>query len=374
MVAFDINTKFQVRTNPDRAREIMEGKLNAGKASALNFFERLHTDAPKDAIAKGKALHFDSAFAGGFGVMYGNDGASIHRHALGQFASRAGVPSQYLAELVGAEETWKRTLAAKILNEHYNTGEQNTRYLLRNVKGQVRGFLSDRYRRLDCRPLAETLAEEAQKLGAVPIEGTVGDTRVAIKVLLPQLFEPVPGEVLAFGLEWGNSDFGAAMHSVRAFLLRVWCLNGATMENSLGQVHLGRQMGDEIELSQRTYELDTRASISALKDVVRGTLAPKKVEALCAGIVQAEENKVDWKNVKTALAKKLLKSELEAARNAFEGDDVYNLPAGQTMWRVSNAISWIAGGKDVAPERKLELQRLAGEVIGNKDAVTAEAA
>lgn len=374
MVAFDSSNKFAVHTNPERAREILEKKINDGRASAINLFERINTEAPKDAIAKGKAITFAETEAS-VAMNYGSESASIHRHALGQLAQRAGVPSTYLAELVGAKETWKRTLGAKILNEHYNTGERDTKYLVRNVKGQVRGFLSDRFRRLDCRPLAETLAEESQKLGAVPIEGTVSDTRIAMKVLLPSIYEPVPGEVIAFGLEWGNSDFGAALHSVRAFMLRVWCLNGATMENTLGQVHLGRQMGDEIELSQRTYELDTRASISALRDVVRGTLAPKKVEQLCAGIQLAQENQVEWKSVRTALGKKLLKGELEAARKAFESDDVYNLPAGNSMWRVSNAISWLAGQKDVEADRKLELQRLAGQLVdGRSDAAMIEAA
>jgi hypothetical protein len=120
--------------------------------------------------------------------------------------------------------------------------------------------------------------------------------------------------------------------------------------------------------------MPSRASISALKDVVAGTLSPRKVEQLCAGIQKAHEEKVDWKNVRGGLAKKLLKSELAAAQAAFDSPDVYNLPEGNTMWRVSNAISWIAGSTEDA-DRKLELQRLAGELVdGRKDAVEKEAA
>lgn len=375
MVAWDAATKFNVTTNPARAREILEERIEIGRKSAMGLFERINTEVPKDSIAKGKALQFGVVGARGFGVFYGDEQRGIHRHALAQFAQRAGVPGQYLAELAEGADGWQRELGAEILNRHYQRGEEHTRYLVRAVKGEVRGFLSDHYRRLDSRPLAEALADEAAKIGAVPVEGTASDTRVAMKVLLPQIFEPVSGEVVAFGLEWGNSDFGAAKHSIRAFMLRVWCLNGATMENSLAQVHLGRGLTDDIELSRRTYELDTRASISALRDVVQGTLAPKKVEALCAGIQRAHDNEVEWKDVKTGLAKKLLKSELEEARKAFESEDVYNLPAGHTMWRASNAISWIAGQKDVDPDRKLELQRLAGELVdGRKDAEIKEAA
>ena len=202
----------------------------------------------------------------------------------------------------------------------------------------------------------------------MPIDGHATDTRVAVKAILPYVFEPVPGEALAIGVEWGNSDFGCGKHATRAFLFRLWCLNGATMEDALAQVHLGGKIGDDVELSQRTYELDTRTQVSALRDVVRGVLAPAKVDTLLAAIKQAHEKQVEWRNVGPALAKKLLKGELAEAKAMFEGDDVVNLPPVKSMWRASNAISWIAG-KTEDVDRKLELQRLAGELVdGRRDA------
>lgn len=360
-----------------RARAILEKKIEDGRASAAGLFERVHQEAPRDSVVRGRALNFraeDGEDLPRLAVQLG-DGEilGIHRHALSQLGQRAGVPGAYLSDLSAGPE-WQRGLAAEILNRHYHEGAPDQRYLTRAVKGEVRGVLSDKYRRLDSRPLVEAFATECQALGAVAVDGTCSDTRVALKALLPQVYEPVQGEVLAFGVEWGNSDYGHGMHAVRAFMLRVWCLNGATMENALAQVHIGRQMSEEIELSQRTYELDTRASVSALRDVVRGVLAPAKVEAMCDGIRRAEANQVEWKSLRTSLAKKLPKGELEAARAAFESEDVYNLPAGNTMWRASNAISWIAGqAKDA--DRRLDLQRLAGELVtGKRDVEIAAAA
>jgi hypothetical protein len=57
--------------------------------------------------------------------------------------------------------------------------------------------------------------------------------------------------------------------------------------------------------------------------------------------------------------KALLKGELEAVKNAFEGPDCVNLPPAQTEWRLSNAVSWIAGATEDA-DRRLELERVAG--------------
>ncbi len=369
------------------ARQILEDKIQLGRTSAAALIERIHTEAPVDSIAKGSALRFGTRDAPGFVpgnltandapqlVMgYGDNGATIHKNALGQLGQRAGVPGAYLGELANGA-AWQRRLAAGILNEHYHQGEGGSRYLVRAVKGEVRGFLSDRFRRLDNRPLVDAFAGECAKVGAVPVDGTSSDTRVSLKALVPQIYEPIPGEVIAFGVDWGNSDFGNGQHFLRAFMLRVWCLNGATTENALSQIHLGRGISDDMELSQRTYELDTRTSISALRDVVRATLTPRKIEAMCAGIARAHEEKVDWKSARAGLAKKLLKSELKAVEDAFESQDVYNLPAGQTMWRMSNAVSWIAGQKDVDADRKLDLQRIAGQLVnGVADRAMAEAA
>ena len=80
---------------------------------------------------------------------------------------------------------------------------------------------------------------------------------------------------------------------------------------------------------------------------------------------------LDWKTLRTSLAKRLLKGEVDAVESAYKSDDVMNLPAGASVWRASNAVSWIAG-RATDPDRKLELERVAGEVLtGNRDRAAA---
>lgn len=354
------------------ARAIMEKKIGEGRASAAALLERVHNHVPKDAIVRARALDFahkDERLVMGFD----GGGIGLHRHALGQVAGKAGIPGAYLAELATGG-AWQKDLAAHVLNQHFSAGQPDARFLVRAVGGEARGFLSDRYRRLDSRPLLEAFAEACSAVGAVPVDGVVSDTRLALKAFLPMVFEPVPNEVMCLGLEWGNSDFGAARHTVRPMLWRLWCTNKATMEDSLAQVHLGGRLGDDIEFSRRTYELDTKASVSALRDVVRGVLGPAKVNTLLDTIRNANEKKVDWKNLKTSLARRLLKGEMAAVEAAYQSDDVVNLPEGKSVWRASNAISWIAGRTEDS-DRRLELERLAGEVVnGKRDSEVAEAA
>ena len=84
--------------------------------------------------------------------------------------------------------------------------------------------------------------------------------------------------------------------------------------------------------------------------MVRGVLGPAKVGVLLETIKQADAKKVEWKNVKTALAKRLLKGEMQEVQAAFESEDVVNLPAGKTAWRASNAVSWIVNEAMAGPQ------------------------
>lgn len=342
-------------------REILDRKIAMGARSAGNVIEAIHRDVPKDQIASARAVQFE---AGGTTVVFraklGHDVYSISDHALQQAAERAGAPGSYVRELAReTDQDWKRELAAEILNRSFQHSEG--RLLARSVGGQLRGVLSDRFRRLDSRPLVDALVAEAQAVGAVPIDGTATETRVALKVVLPGIVEPIPGEYLALGIEWSNSDFGNGSHGIRAFAIRVVCLNGMTRENLLKQIHLGGRLHEQIEYSDRTHRLDTAASVSALRDVVRGALGPKGVEEMTNAIRAASQRAYSGKQLGNAV-RALAKADQKAVVDAFESQDVINLPAGDTAWRASNAISWVARHCEDA-EKRLEMERLAGQVV-----------
>lgn len=340
-------------------RNVLDNKIAAGARSASNVIERIHADVPTDQIASARALSFvASSIVNELTVGLGDDAYTASDHALAQVAEKGGMPSAYLKDLARGHD-WQRALAAHALTEHYAHIEG--RVLARSVRGQLRGLLSDRYRRIDSRPLVDALATEAQALGAVPVDGVATDTRVALKVILPDVIEPVPGEFLAYGLEWSNSDYGNGTHGVRAFALRVACLNGMTRENLLRQIHLGGKLHEEIAFSDRTHRLDTAASVSALRDVVRGTLSPRGVEAMSLAIRKAADKEYSAKQLATAV-RVLPKADQKLIVDAYESGDVVNLPPGNTAWRASNAISWVARHTEDA-EKRLELERAAGTII-----------
>lgn len=356
------------------AREIMEEKIETGRASGAALFEKVFSQVPHDRIAPSPSIKFevDTTTKPQLAMVVGGDALTVHRHALGQIADRAGIPGRYVGDLAGGVQ-WQQDLAAHTLNQFFCNAEvRKVRHLIRSVDGEARAVLSDKYRRLDSRPLLEAFGEECHALGAVPVEGTATDTRVALKAFLPHVFEPVAGEVMCLGVEWSNSDFGAGKHAARAFLFRLWCLNGATMEDVLSQVHLGSVINSDFAFSERTMKRDTSTQVSALRDIIRGTLGPKNVNDMMDVIRNANAKEIEWRS-SSPIAKKLLKEEAKVVREAFEGEDVVNLPPVKSAWRMSNAISWLAGKTEDA-DRKLELQRLAGAVINGKLEQIVEAA
>jgi hypothetical protein len=341
-----------------KARLKMQGVIDRGRENAQAVIEQVLTQLPTDHVVGGRALKFLPVAEGVDLAIADNEPEHLHRFALGQIAERSRIPMAYVNTLAEGGE-WGHELLAHNLNALYHEGAHTARnYLVRSVRHQVRGFLSDRYRRLDSRPIVESFCAIANKLGAVPVEGYALETKIALKAMLPMVFEPVPNEVVCFGVVLENSDFGNGVLSLRGFMMRLWCTNFAISNEALRQVHLGKQLSSDFAFSQRTYELDTKAAASAVGDLVKGMLLPAKVDEACALIKRANEEEVAPSQVSAFLKKHLNKTETEQVTAAYNSADVVNMPAGQTAWRLSNAISWV-GGKLENRERGLELMKLA---------------
>jgi hypothetical protein len=145
--------------------------------------------------------------------------------------------------------------------------------------------------------------------------------------------------------------------------MRLWCTNAAIAENALRKVHLGGRLGDDLALSQRTYDLDTKALASATEDIVADIFAPKNVNRRMEVIKSMAEKVVNAKDMITALQKasKITKAEMTQAQELYNTPDVELLPPGNNMWRLSNAFSLLA--QKVEPHRGIELEMIAGELI-----------
>lgn len=292
---------------------------------------------------------------------------SLHRNALSQLASRLNIPMAYVDHLAGATERdgdvvdqWGMEFLARTLREHVI--HTDDRYLIRSVNGEARAVLSDKFRRIDCRPGALALLEAAKARNMIVSDGSFTDTRSSLKFIMPKALEVFPGEYMVFGFDWSNSDYGRGASDLRLFFFRLWCWNGAVGESVVRQIHIGRRLQDDVEYAQDTLAADAKASALALRDAAATAMSETKVKAMIEGIKAANEMKIDPKARAESLKKTLNKGEVESVVQAFNSPDVENMPAGNTLWRWSNAISWVGGHLDDA-DRRIDFERIAGDVM-----------
>ena len=291
---------------------------------------------------------------------------SIHDNAIGQLADRMGIPSRYLRGLASGEP-WAKHLAATLLNEH-SGWTQRSRVLVRTVGRQVRGVLSDSYRRLNSVEILTAFVQEAAEQGAVISDAYMNDTKIWAETILPTPIT-VPtaknGDVIIFaGARFSTSDYGDGAVDMRAFLLNGACLNGMVRESVMKQVHLGSKLPDNLQLSQQTYELDTKTTVSAVRDLTKGLFSKDNLMQKAYEIQGASEIEVDFDHELKRLTRDggLLKQEgKEVEKILMRNDPEDGVQGGATLWKLTQAIT--AHARELTPERSRELHEISGQLL-----------
>ncbi len=347
-----------------QAHAKLDSIIQHGMISAEQIVADIQSRMVRDSIVKTPAVRVLSEDGKTWKFHAGEMVAPLHDHAFSQVLTDAGLGAKFVngvtEEAKGAR--WGSELVAHNLNTIF-ANRTRQRNLVRQENDVVKGFLSDRYRRLDSRPLLDSFIGAARQIGLVPIDGKATGTKSRIRALFPKVYEPCDGETVAFGLEWGNSDYGDGGHMVNLFMLRIWCKNLAVTESCLRQIHLGRRLDDNIEYSRTTLELDTKANAAALADTVKYAIAPARIDGMIESIRTAKDDVIGKGDVTARLKKLLNKGDAEQVEKIFNGPDVVNVPEGQDAWRLSNACSWFAQTKDFSVAKQLELQDVAGQLL-----------
>lgn len=299
---------------------------------------------------------------------------SLHDNAIGQLADRMGIPQRYLRGLASGEP-WAVALAAHLLNQHSDWTDRS-RVLIRTVGEQVRCVLSDSYRRLNSVEILTAFVQEASHQGAVISDAYMNDTKVWAETILPTPIT-IPtaknGDVIIFaGARFSTSDYGDGAVDMRAFLLNGACLNGMVRESVMKQVHLGSKLPDNLQLSQKTYELDTKTTVSAVKDLTKGLFSKDNLMQKAIEIQGASEIDVDFDHELKNLTKNgsLLKTEgKEVEKILMRNDPEDGVQGAATLWKLTQAIT--AHARELTPERSRELHEISGQLMNRVKRVNA---
>lgn len=361
--------------------EKVQGLLERNTPKALEQLARIRKDAEalEDFIAplgyagseqKPIIFHANGSVKAELVTLNDPTHYTIHDHAVAQFGEKLGIHTGYLRSLSRGPEQWQRDLAAEILNRTTaHTSRQ--RILFRKVESEIRGVLSDSYRRMDTAGILNRFLDSAMTAGAVLYRADYSPTRIWAEMILPTPFQ-IPTENngtidMVFGLQFGNSDFGDGALRVSSFLVNGACWNGMLSKRTLNQIHLGRRLSDDLSLSQRTYDLDTATMASAVSDATKHLLGKDAIVELARSIKGATQEVVSnptaeiqrLSKVGSGMSKQeisLVEERLVASRQ----DD--GLFGELTKWKIANAVTAVARDTESA-RRKRELEEIGGLLL-----------
>ncbi len=292
----------------------------------------------------------------------------LNRFTYGQLAGKLNIPAAYLTSLLMGTN-WQRTLGYQILNTTNGWTEKDN-VLVRTVGNEVRGILSDQFRRLDSELIFQSHLGEVFRNDAQISDGFMDDTRVMIESLLPEpimLPTQYNGDVfLAFGTRLANSDYGDGALELRSFVLQGICLNGMVRESVMRKVHLGGRLQSNLALSQHTYELDSQAQASAIRDLTKNLYSSEAIRNRMLEVKAASDLLVEPENeIKMLITSgKLLKGEGEEIgkvlmRNRHED----GVTGESTLWKFTQGLTAYANSDGIGDRRRMELQEIAGELF-----------
>lgn len=355
-------------------KNVLAGKVQAEitrrNANAQQAFSNMEAtyNALKDFIVSGSMLHFKkdgNTLLGDLGSVQ----FSIHRNALNQFTAQNNIPLQYLTRLLSSED-WGGELAVEILNRHSDNSKRE-RTLLRAVGNDLRGVLSDQYRRLDGMEIIQNIFRAATAHGAVLLDAHASDTQTFVEFLHPQLYDietPHNGTVtVAIGFRYKNSDFGDGALSLDAYEMQAVCLNGQVTQRLFREIHLGTKLPTDLRLSEETYRLDTKRSASLLNDAVNTLYLPETIEKRFDTIRAASGKIIDLKPRIEELPKiGFTNSEKDAVEAVLMRSNPEDGVVGEpTLWKFAQAIGAVA--RDAEPQRRRDLEQFAGAVLSPVD-------
>lgn len=305
----------------------------------------------------------------------------LHKHALGQLCDIAGLNRPWLnTNNVDSGNGWRRDLLVHDLNTLFkhqvflNRRKQPAKFLHRLVADEVRAVLTQSYNRhLVSTAVLQPFLAVCEEIGLQPSRAVITDMRVGLQTYLPFAFEPIPGEFIALGAWWGNSDFGQGRVRVSHTILRVSGNAGGSMltEDAFSRTHIGSIVEEtDLVLDDATAVKELEAVASAIQSTVRALMEPAQVQKILDAIARAHEAKIEWPKLKAGLLKALSKSEIqnvedmlvhsiEELPHAGLGSDGQPLPS---RWWAAAALSHLAS-KQVDPARELELKQVAGKFL-----------
>jgi hypothetical protein len=276
-----------------------------------------------------------------------------------QLANRLGIPRKYYDRMRADAPELLRTNA-----NHWMHNEKEKR-MVRTLDGNMRAFLSSRYRPLDNFDLAETVLPVLIGTGCRIESSALTEKRLYIKAVTEKItYEVAKGDIVQAGIVVSNSEIGLGSVKVEPLIFRLVCTNGMIANDySLQKYHVGRNV--EIDLAEEffrdsTRRADDKAFWMKVRDVVNGAFN----KDVFAKIVNRMQGSIDAEIVGDPEQAVVVVQEKYGLNDDERSGILRHLIKGGQLnqYGLINAIT--RASQDVADyDRATDLERLGGVVL-----------
>ena len=279
-----------------------------------------------------------------------------------QIATRLHIPFRYYKKM--QEE------APDLLDWNVNTwlGKNPERRMIRVLDGNVRAFLSDRYRRLDNLELCAAVLPVIQEMQGSQIESCeVTPTHLYLKVVNRRLKAEVKvGDGVQAGFVVSNSEVGLGILRVEPLVFRLICKNGLICKDmAQKKYHVGRQVNTSYDsayelYSEETLAQDDKTFFLKVQDIVRSAVDEARFMLTVDKMRKATQIPFKHAPVK---AVELLADKFQLTENE-RGDILRQLFMGADNSRYGLVNAVTAASKIAKSyERATDLERIGGEIL-----------
>lgn len=290
-----------------------------------------------------------------------------------QIGEHVDIPGRYYDHMLAQ--------SPQLLATNVNHWLQNApaKRMVRTLDGNLRAFLSDKYRPLENYDLAEAVLPVLADLRIQVLSCEITDTRLYIKGVDERIQQDIPtgknrmgdGSHVIFdtvspAITISNSEVGMGALSVETGVWTRACTNMAIFaQSSMRKYHVGGRnelLGDALRelMSDKTRRVTDAATWMQVGDIVKGAFDQARFDANLAPMKALVEQKLDGDPVKlvelTGRKFNLVEDEKKSIlRHLIEGGDL-------TRYGLFNAITRTA--EDISSyDRATELERAGGQFI-----------
>ena len=281
-----------------------------------------------------------------------------------QLGQSLGIPKAYYDKMLAQNPA--------LLSENVNAwlnNEPKTK-MVRTLDNNMRAFLSDRYLRIDNRPIAETVLPILQEMNVKFASTEITDSRMYNKVVNERLTREVrPGDYVQSGLIITNSEVGMGTVTIQPLLYRLVCTNGMIVNDMRSSVtkrkHVGRRNlineEDYVLYASDTLQADFNALTLKMRDTIQSALNEVHFNDLIDNMRVATEASIETNHIPEMV--QLAASDFGYTKKEGEGILDHLIRGGDlTMYGFANAVTRYA--QDVhSYDRSTELEAIGYNIL-----------